>query len=153
MPAPASRPVRNPLRTLASYLLALLSVAMLGLAAGAVWMLPTMYTGRSMPWLALPLGWLLGRVIRSWIRQASLGAAVLAVMATMLAATYVSMLTAAAYLAWNMGIDFTDALATAGSGMLLQLAKLTLAPADLVCFAAGSALAAWAALPRKAPSP
>lgn len=153
MPASASRPARNTLRTLASLLLALFSIAMLGLAAGAVWMLPTMYTGRPLPWLALPLGWLLGRVIRSWIRQASLSAALLAVVATMLAATYVSMLTAAARLAWNMGIDFTDALRTAGGGMLFQLAKLTITSSDAAWFTAGCVLAAWAAMPSKKPSP
>jgi vitamin B12 transport system permease protein len=141
------------LRTLASSLLALLSIAMLGLAAGAVWMLPTMYTGQSLPWLALPLGWLLGRAIRSWIRHASWSAALLAIIATALAATYVSMLTAGAHLAWNMGIDFTDALRTAGGGMLFQVARLTMAPSDIAWFAAGCALAAWAAMSARKPSP
>ncbi|MFC5740585.1 hypothetical protein [Dyella tabacisoli] len=145
MPASAPSPARNTLRVLLSLLLAIFSVAALGLATGAVWMLPTMYEGRPLPWLALPAGWLLGRVMRSWIRPAGPGAALLAVIATLLAAIYVSMLTAGARIAGNLGLDLIDTLRTAGGAMLFELARQSTSPTDWVWFAAGCMVAAWAA--------
>src|SRR5262249_37743824 len=44
-----------------SWLFAAVSAVMLGLAAGAVWMVPTLYLQRPLPWLAVVVGWLLGK--------------------------------------------------------------------------------------------
>lgn len=140
-------------RALFSVLFALLSAVMLGLAFGAVWMLPTLFFSRVMPWLALLIGWLLGRLIRGWVRPEPRGAAVLAALATLLACGYVCVLTAAARVAGLMGLGLVDALRTAGFGLLLALVRLNLAPVDLVWFALGIALSAWVAwrtLPKRA---
>ena len=122
---------------------ALFSAAMLGLAAGAVWMLPTMQAQRPLAWLALPIGWLLAWAVRAWIRPSGALAGLAAALATVLAAAYVTLLTAAARVAGLMGLGLLQAMREAGSGMLLQLARLSLSPMQLAWFAAGVALAAW----------
>ena len=132
-------------------LFAAFSAAMLGLAAGAVWMLPTMALQRPLPALALLVGALLALAIRGWVRPAGRVTAVLAAGATVLAAVYVEMLTAAARLAGSMGLGLLDALRGAGLAMLLSLAHLAVRPADIVFTLAGALLAAWIAArrPRK----
>ena len=68
------------------FVFALFSAALLGLAAGAVWMVATLYLHHPLPWLALPIGALLAWAIRGYVRPAGAGAALLAVWATVLAA-------------------------------------------------------------------
>jgi vitamin B12 transport system permease protein len=123
---------------------AAISAAMLGLAAGALWMLPTAYLRSSLPWLAVPLGALLGWAIAHWVLPRP-GAALLAALATLLAAAYVSVLIAAARLAGNMDMGLTEAMRIAGAGMLWSLVRLSLDVAQLAWFAAGAAVAAWTA--------
>lgn len=135
-------------RGAAGAVFALFSAAMLGLAAGAVWMLPTMQLQRPLAWLALPIGWLLGLAVRAWIRPAGALAALAAALATLLAAAYVTFLTAAARVAGLMGMGLLQAMRESGGGMLLQLARLSLSPVQLVWFVTGAALAAWCAWPR-----
>ncbi|UGB38836.1 hypothetical protein [Frateuria soli] len=137
---------------LITLLSAAFSAAMLGLAAGAVWMLPTMALQRPLPALALVAGALLALAIRSWVRPAGRVAGILAAGATVLAAAYVGVLTAAARIAGSMGIGMLDALRGAGLAMLLDLAQLAVRPSDLVFTLAGALLAAWIAgrPPRKA---
>lgn len=117
--------------------------AMFGLAAGAVWMLPTMWLQRPLPWLAVPLGLALAWAIRGWLRPAGAMAALLAAMATLLAAAYVSGLTAAARIAGMMGIGLVDALRQAGPAMLGQLARLSLSSNDVIWWLLGALTAAW----------
>ena len=117
---------------------------MLGLAAGALWMLPTAYLRSSLPWLAVPLGALLGWAIARWVLPRR-GAALLAALATLLAAAYVSGLIAAARLAGNMDMGLVEAMRIAGAGMLWSLVRLSLDVVQLVWFAAGAAVAAWTA--------
>ena len=133
-------------------LFAAFSAAMLGLAAGAVWMLPTMALQRPLPALALLVGVLLALAIRSWVRPAGRVAALLAAAATVLASVYVDVLTAAARIAGSMGMGLLDALRGAGLGMLLSLTQLAIRPTDLVFTLSGALLAAWIASrrPRKA---
>jgi len=69
----------------------------------------------------------------------------------LLAALYFNVLMAAIQLAGNFGLSLTDALRTAGTGMLLELARLGLRPIDWVWYAAGALLAAWLAWRRAAP--
>ena len=130
---------------LISLTFAAFSAAMLGLAAGAMWMLPTMALRRPLPVLALLVGWLLALAIRAWVRRAGRVAAALAAGATMLAAVYVDVLTAAARIAGSMGIGLLDSLREAGLAMLLGLARLALQPVDVVFALAGALLAAWIA--------
>ena len=132
-------------RALFSLVFAIVSAVMLGLAFGAVWMLPTLFFSRVMPWLALPIGWLLGRLIRGWVRPEPRGAAVLSALATLLACGYVCLLTAAARVAGLMGLGLVDAMQIAGFGLLTDLIRLNLAPMDLLWFALGIALSAWVA--------
>ena len=132
-------------RALFSLVFALVSAVMLGLAFGAVWMLPTLFFSRVMPWLALLIGWLLGRLIRGWVRPEPRGAAILAALATLLACGYVCLLTAAARVAGLMGLGLVEAMQIAGVGLLLDLVRLNLAGTDLVWFALGIALSAWTA--------
>jgi vitamin B12 transport system permease protein len=128
-----------------SWLFALISALMLGLAAGAVWMVPTLYLQRPLPWLAVVAGWLLGKVMRQWVRPAGAGAACLAALATLAAALYVNLLTAAARIAGLMGLGLVDTIRTAGFGLLLHLSELGNAPGDDVWYAAGVGLAAFTA--------
>lgn len=126
-------------------LFAAFSAAMLGLAAGAVWMLPTMALQRPLPALVLVVGALLALAVRGWVRPAGRVAAVLAAGATVLAAVYVDVLTSAARVAGSMGIGLLDALREAGLGMLLALARLAVRPTDMAFTLAGALLAAWIA--------
>lgn len=140
-------------RALFSALFALVSAVMLGLAFGAVWMLPTLFFSHVLPWLALPIGWVLGRMMRGWVRPEPRGAALLAALATVLAAAYVCALTAAARIAGLMGMGLVEAMRTAGAGLLWDLARLNVAPIDLAWFVAGTLLSAWVAwrtVPRRA---
>lgn len=150
-----SRPTAAPpsLVRLIAALFAAFSAAMLGLAAGAIWMLPTMALRRPLPALALAAGWLLALAVRNWVRPAGRVAAALAAGATVLAAIYVNVLTAAARIAGSMGIGLLDALREAGLAMLLALARLAVRPADVGFTLAAALLAAWLAgrRPRRAP--
>lgn len=138
-------------RALFALVFALFGAAMLGLAAGAVWLVAILYLGQPLPWLVLPAGALLGWFIRYRIRPPGTGAACLAALATLLATIYLDMLFAGIMIAGNMGMGLFDALQTAGFGMLWQLARLALAPADIGWLVAAMALAAWLAwrTPRK----
>jgi vitamin B12 transport system permease protein len=129
--------------------------AMLGLAAGAVWMLLVVFLGQTASWLALPAGALLGLAMRHWVcpRQRT-GAGALAAAATLLAAAYVCVLIAAARIAGSLGIGLVDVLRTAGPAMLLALARLALSPAAVAWFALGAALATLVAMrPVRRPAP
>jgi len=131
------------------YLFALFCAAMMGLAVGATWMVAAMYLRQPAPWLALPAGVLLAWAIRHWVRRPGPGAAVLAAIATLLAALYFNVLMSAVRLAGDFGMGLTEALRTAGAGMLLALVRLGLRPADAAWYAAGALLAAWVAWRRK----
>jgi hypothetical protein len=145
--------MRMSARNLFVNVFALLSTTMLGLAAGAVWMVATLYLRQPLPWLALPVGALLAWAIRLGVRVPGPGAALLAAFATILAAIYVSVLIAAATIAGDLGMGLVDAMRTSGVGMLWQLAHLALTPLDIVWFIAGAALAALLALRRRSPPP
>ena len=130
------------LRTPLLWVFGLFSAIMLGLAAGAIWMVATLYLRQLMPWLALPVGAVLAWAVRGSVLRPGVGAAALAALATLLAAFYMSMLLAGVRLAGDMGLGLLDVLRTAGPGMLWALAELALTPWMLAWFAAGAALAA-----------
>jgi vitamin B12 transport system permease protein len=137
-----------------SFVIVAFIAIMLGLAAGAVWMVASMYFRHPVPWLALPVGALLAWVIRVSVRRAGTEAAIMAALATLLAAIYVNILIAALEIAGSMGVSMTDALRTAGAGMLWQLARMSVTTADVLWLLPGVALAAWLAWwrPEKAQS-
>ncbi len=135
------------LRRLFNLLSGLLCAVLFGFAAGAFWVLPTLFTARPLPALALPVGWLLGVTVRRWLRFDRWTGALLAALATALAATYAACLTAGAMLSATMGVSFAQALVTAGTDMLLVLARFAQGPAELVFYAAGTVLAALTAWP------
>jgi vitamin B12 transport system permease protein len=131
------------LRALLGAVFATFCAAMLGLAAGAVWMLLAVSFGQVLPWLSLPAGWLLATAMRHWVCPGQrAGGAVLAAAATLLAAVYVSVLIAAARIAGSLGVGLVDALRSAGAPMLLALARLGMSAAEVAWFLAGAALAA-----------
>lgn len=124
---------------------ALFSAVMLGLAAGAVWMVVSLYMRQPLPWLAVPIGAMLALTIRGTVRRAGNGALLLSTGATALAVIYVNMLIAGVQIAGNMGLGMIDALRTAGFAMLWQLARMALGPVDLVWAVLAIALAGWLA--------
>jgi hypothetical protein len=135
------------LRRLPGLLFGAFCAVAFGFAAGAVWMVPSMMFGRALPALVLPVGWVLGIVVRRWLRiEGALGAG-LAAIATFIAAVYTACLVAAATIAGMMGIGFGQAIRDAGAAMLLELARLAQGPWDLPLYVAGALLAALVAWP------
>lgn len=132
---------------LPGFLFGVLCAAMFGFAAGAVWMLPSMMFGRALPALVLPVGWVLGVVVRRWLRFQGLAGALLAAAATLLAAGYTACLVAAATISGMMGIGFGQVIADAGPAMLLDLARLAQGSSDIVLYVAGALLAGLVAWP------
>jgi len=133
-------------RRLPGLLFGAFCAAAFGFAAGAVWMVPSMMFGRALPALVLPVGWVLGIVVRRWLRIERGPGAALAALATLLASAYTACLVAAATISGMMGIGFGQAIHDAGPGMLLELAHLAQGPWDLFLYLAGallSALVAW----------
>lgn len=143
-------------RRLLTLAFALFSALMLGLAAGALWMVVSIYQRQLLPWLALPLGIVLAWAIRQGVQRPGLAAALLAGAATALASVYMNMLLAAVKISGEMGMGLLDTLRSAGIGMLWQLARLGLTSADIGWTVAGVVAAALtAALPtrRRPPAP
>ncbi|MDR6934829.1 hypothetical protein [Luteibacter sp. 3190] len=131
----------------ATLLFGVLCAATFGFAVGAVWMVPQMMFGRALPALVLPAGWVLGVVVRRWLRFQGLTGALLAAGATLLAAAYTACLVAAATIAGMMGMGLGDTISDAGPGMLLALARLAQGPGDYALAGAGALLAALVAFP------
>lgn len=127
------------------FLFALFCAVMLGLAAGAVWMVLALYLRHPLPWLAVPIGAMLAWTIRAGVQRAGLAAMLLAAGATALAAIYVNMLIAGVMIAGNMGLGLIDTLRTAGIAMLWQLARMAMSPADIGWALLAVLLAAWLA--------
>lgn len=135
------------------FLFAMFSALMLGLAAGAVWMVLALYSRHPLPWLVVPIGVLLAWTIRGAVQRAGLGAMLLAAAATALAAIYVNMLFAGVSIAGNMGLGIVDALRTAGIGMLWQLARMAMTPTDILWTLFAMLLAAWLARSKRQHTP
>jgi hypothetical protein len=129
-------------RRLLALVFAIFSTLMLGLAAGAVWMVVSIYQEQLLPWLALPFGILLAWVIRLSVHRPGTVAALLASAATALASIYMNMLLVAVKISAQMGMGLIDTLRSAGVDMLWQLARLGLTHADIGWTLAGAASAA-----------
>ena len=125
---------------------ALCCAVMLGLAAGALWLLPTVFFHRPLPWLVVPAGWLLGIAIRQWVHSNRRNAALLAALATLVASAYIHVLIATVNIAAMMGYGLVDAMRTAGPSMLLEFARLSLGRFDVAWALAGIVVAAVSAM-------
>lgn len=131
---------------------ALLCAVMLGLAAGAVWLLPTVFFHRPLPWLAIPTGWLLAIAMRQWVHSRKWNAALLAALATMIASAYIRVLITTVNIAAMMGYGLVNTMRTAGLSMLLDFAHLATSKADLAWMVAGVVVAVVVAMRSPAPS-
>lgn len=132
------------LRAALSFAFSLVSSIMLALAFGALWMLPTAYLQMRLPWLAWPVGALLGWAVARWSAPRT-GAPVMAALVTLIAAAYVSVLTVTAALAGNMDMGLVETMQVAGGGMLASLTWLALTPGQMAWFASGALISAWIA--------
>src|SRR5215469_12236560 len=112
-------------------LFALICAVMLGLAAGAIWLVPVVMVRRPLPELAVLAGWILAFAIRKW------NVVLLAWLATALACAYVRVLAVATDIAGMMGYGLAQVMRTAGYAMLLDLARMGLTPRDFVWDVAG----------------
>lgn len=134
------------LRQLAGECFALCCAIMLGLAAGAVWLLPTVYLHRPLPWLAVPAGWLLGIAIRQWVHGKKWNAALLAALATAVASVYIRVLITTVNISAMTDYGLFDAAHTAGWSMLLDFTRLAVSRLDVAWSLAGIAVAAAIAM-------
>ncbi|HUB88461.1 MAG TPA: hypothetical protein VMA74_01885 [Dyella sp.] len=128
---------------------ALCCAIMLGLAAGAVWLLPTVYLHRPLPWLAIPAGWLLGIAIRQWVHGKKWNAALLAAFATAVASVYIRVLITTVTIAAMTDYGLLAAARTAGWSMLLDFTRLALSKLDVAWSLAGIVVAAVTATRRR----
>jgi hypothetical protein len=128
---------------------ALFCAVMLGLAAGAVWLLPTVFLQRPLPWLAVPAGWLLAMAIRQWVQGRRWHAALLAALATAIASLYIRVLISAVNISAMMGYGLIESMHTAGLSMLLDFARIGMSPLDIGWTVAGMVAAVIRA--RRAP--
>ncbi len=124
----------------------LLGTITLGAATGAVWMVATLYLRHPTAALALPAGALLAWILRTGTHTPRIASAALAALATAVAALSVNVLLAGMEIAGSMGLDLTDALRTAGSGLLWQLTRMATSSIDVAWYGAGVVLAATVAL-------
>ncbi|QRN55941.1 hypothetical protein ISN74_14645 [Dyella caseinilytica] len=132
---------------------ALLCAVMLGLAAGAIWLLPTVFLHRPLPWLAIPAGWLLAVAVRQWVQGSGWRAALLAGLATAVASVYIRILITAVNISAMMGYGLIDTMRTAGLSMLLDFAHISMSPLDIAWSIAGivtAIISGWRAPRRRA---
>lgn len=125
---------------------ALLCAVMLGLAAGALWLLPCVFFHRPLPWLAVPAGWLLAVAIRQWVHGKRWNAVLLATLATLVASFYIRVLITTVNLAAMMGYGLVDAMRTAGPSMLLDFTRMSINGLDIAWTLVGIIVAAVVAL-------
>lgn len=104
-----------------------------------------MYLERSPGWLAFVAAGLLALATRHWLRRPGRVAAALAMLATLLAALYFNVLLAAIRLAANFDLGLVDAMRTAGVAMLVELARIGLAPGELAWYLLAAVFAGWLA--------
>lgn len=133
-------------RKIVSECFALFCAVMLGLAAGAIWLLPTVFFHRSLPWLAVPAGWVLAIAIRQWVHGRKGNAALLAAVATVVASAYIRVLVTTVNIAAMMGYGLVNTMRTAGLPMLLDFAHLATSKTDIAWSVAGVIVAAVTAM-------
>ncbi|HUA80602.1 MAG TPA: hypothetical protein VL997_09540 [Dyella sp.] len=125
---------------------ALCCALMLGLAAGAIWLVPTVFLHRPLPWLALLAGWLLAKAMGKWVHTRKWNAAVLAALAVVVASVYIRVLITTVNLSAMMGYGLLDAMHTAGLSMLLDFARFSTSKQDVAWCVLGMIVAVVTAL-------
>jgi len=118
-------------------LFALICAVMLGLAAGAIWLVPVVMMRHPLPELAVLAGWILAFAIRQWVHGRKWNVVLLAWLATALACAYVRVLAVATDISGMMGYGLAEVMRTAGYAMLLDLARMGLTPRDFIWDVAG----------------
>ncbi|GLQ88834.1 hypothetical protein [Dyella flagellata] len=134
------------LRQIVGECFALFCSLMLGLAAGAVWLLPTVFLHRPLPWLAVLAGWLLGVAIRQWVHGKKWNAALLAALATVVASVYCRVLITTVNISAMTDYGLLDAARTAGLPMLLDFMRLATSKLDIAWAAVGVVVAVVTAM-------
>lgn len=125
------------LRQVVGECFALFCAVMLGLAGGAIWLLPSLFLHRPMPYLAVLVGWLLALVIRQWVHMRQWNAALLAAVGTVIAMLYVHVLQTATTL-WEMtsGYGLIGIIRIMGVPALWDMARIGIGSRDVFwCFA------------------
>lgn len=126
------------------------TVFMGALAAGAVWSLAALWSGRSLSPLTLAVGALVGVLLRAQHLAGRWWSAAIGTVATLLASTYASYLIASADVAVRLGLPMRETLPRIGPDMALALAWARATSWDLGLLAVGAAVAAlMAARPRR----
>ena len=131
-------------------LLAVLTALMCALAAGAIWCVLALYTGRDLAVLALPSAAVIAWALRS-NRQSRFLDAALAAICTAFACAYAQYLLAAASVASVLGLPMRKTLFDMGAGLAGDVAWTRISTADWAFFALALVQAAWMVL-RKPPS-
>jgi len=143
-PAPDAPPPAR--RSVLHVVVGLATVLMSALAAGAVWSLAALWTGRSLSPLALAVGALVGIVLRTQHLAGRWWSSVVGVGATLLAGSYAGYLIASADVAVLLGLPIRATLPRIGPDMALALAWARATPWDLGLLGIGALTAALLAL-------
>lgn len=141
------------MRMLMTGVSALLSIFTLGVAAGVAWLAATLYFRLPTEVLAPIAGLLLAGALRMTTGTPGLTCAAVAVLATVLAALCVNVVLIGLELAGYMGLSLRHALASAGTGMVWELIRLSLPAATLAWYGAGVVVAVCVGLPRRRQRP
>ncbi|MGA9422769.1 MAG: hypothetical protein WBW61_10440 [Rhodanobacteraceae bacterium] len=131
-------------------LLGMVTGLMCALAAGALWCVLALYSGRDLAVLALPSAVVIGWSLRGPRQSRALDATVAALL-TALACAYAQYLLAAAKVAAMLGLPMRRTLFDIGAGMASDVAWANIDAADWLIFALALLLAAWLAWRRPQP--
>lgn len=126
--------------------LAVVTVLMCALAAGAVWCVLVLKVHRATDPVALAVAALLAVVVRNHGYAGRPFGAVLAAGATALAIVYARCLIATAEIAQTMGMSLRDALARIGPDFAFALARSNLERGAALCYGLALVLAVWIVL-------
>lgn len=142
---PAHEASQRPRRSVLPVVIGLATVCMSALAAGAVWSLIALWSGRSLAMLALVVGLLIGFLLRMQNLGGRWWSAAVGVVSTLLAGAYAGYLIASGDVAVLLGLPMRTTLPRIGLEMALALAWTRASPGDLGLLAAGAAIAALVA--------
>ncbi|MGA8277958.1 MAG: hypothetical protein WB784_07160 [Rhodanobacteraceae bacterium] len=125
-----------------AHLLGIVTALMCALAAGALWCVLALYSGRDLAVLALPSAAVIGWSLRSRRRSRALDTMVAAI-CTAIACAYAQYLLAAAKVAALLGLPMRKTLFDIGAGLAGDVAWASIDAADWLIFALALFLAAW----------
>ncbi|HUD41767.1 MAG TPA: hypothetical protein VMR06_07175 [Dokdonella sp.] len=125
----------------ASRALGLATALMCALAAGAIWCVLTLYTGRDLSALAVAIGLILAAVLRAHDYAGTATGAILAVICTLAACFYAQYLLATAQIASLLGLPMGMALTKIGPDMALAVIKTRVGAWDAALMAGSAAVA------------